>query len=295
MGTSQESIFSSASTVVQVNAYDVDLLPVYAKELTAGGFAGAFAKTAVAPLERVKILLQIYNLNSDVSLSDGRAGCSSICKASKLVTFHLSSISSLYVQDGAVGSSLECDAKINVISDNPSTVMLPSNVLWKISDYAISHDTCSLNIYVASSLNTNIRNILGPGTQYANEFAVVDIECSSLILCGKSFVDPTMLKGALSALIVPILSIRGGLPFPGWLLTFGGLVIMLFAPVEVIKSSKIQDVLVSTDSGVVVSSKGSNVLFPAKAREPILIAKPDTMIIIASNRGLRRRQTVRSR
>lgn len=37
----------------------MDCVPVYVKELIAGGAAGALTKTAVVPQERIKILLQI--------------------------------------------------------------------------------------------------------------------------------------------------------------------------------------------------------------------------------------------
>ncbi|KAL5647226.1 hypothetical protein ACJX0J_041581, partial [Zea mays] len=128
----------------------------------------------------------------------------------------------------------------------------------------------------AHSFSNDVKTVLGSGTQYANGFAVADIKRLSLILCA-------IVKDALTAMTALILSARGGLPVPGWILSLGGSIVLLFAPVEIMMSCvEIHIALLSIDCGAVISSKGSTVLFPTKAsKEPKLLTKPSAVIIIS--------------
>ncbi|KAJ0013308.1 hypothetical protein Pint_20993 [Pistacia integerrima] len=54
---------------------------------------------------------------------------------------------------GAIGSSSECDAKVRVISDNPSAMLKFSSILLKTPTRAVSHDSCPLTVYVATSIS----------------------------------------------------------------------------------------------------------------------------------------------
>ncbi|KAE8077501.1 hypothetical protein FH972_016060 [Carpinus fangiana] len=200
-------------------------------------------------------------------------------KLLKQVTSKISSISNVFVHDGAIGSSPKCDAKVRVISDCPSAVLSLSNVLWKTPTRAVSHDSCPLTVYVATSISSGVgKNI---GSKGNKGFVAADIERSSLILCGKAFSDTNGIKEALAALSGPIISSRGGLPLPARLLVSGDSVILLFAPEETIQSCA--DSLVSADAGVILSSQGVAPYFQSGKVGGLNLFKLPAAVVLASS------------
>ncbi|XP_043695875.1 uncharacterized protein LOC122646390 [Telopea speciosissima] len=214
-------------------------------------------------------------------------GASEVSKAQfsklmKQVTSHISSTPNVFVQDGAVGSSSKCDAKVRVISDSPSAISSLSNVLFRTPTRAVSHDSCPLTVYVASSISPSTGEIVGLGSQTNGGFIAADIERSSLILCGKAFSDIKGIKDALAALAGPVISARGGLPLAARLLVSGETVILLFAPEDTLQSCS--DFLVSADAGVILSSQGVAPLFQTgDSGAPNLFKLPAAVILASAD------------
>ncbi|KAG2708864.1 hypothetical protein I3760_05G212100 [Carya illinoinensis] len=197
------------------------------------------------------------------------------------VSNHISSISDVFVHDGAIGSSPKCDAKVRVISDSPSAVLSLSNVLWKTPTRAVSHDSCPLMVYVATSISPGVGDTVGLGAQGNKGFIAADIERSSLILCGKAFSDTNGIKEALASLSGPIISSRGGLPLSGRLLVSGDSVVLLFSPYQTIQSCT--ESFVSADAGVILSSEGVAPYFQSEKSGGTNLFKLPAAVILASS------------
>ncbi|XP_010243169.1 PREDICTED: uncharacterized protein LOC104587315 [Nelumbo nucifera] len=214
-------------------------------------------------------------------------GASEISKAQfskllKQVTSHLSSISNVFVHDGAVSSSPKCDAKVRIISDSPSAVLSLSNILWRTPTRAVSHDSCPVTLYAATSISQNTAEVIGLGSQVNTGFLAADVEHSSLILCSKAFSDIHGIKDALAAVAAPIISAREGIPLSARLFLSGDSVILLFTPEDTVQS--LSDLLVSTDAGVVLSSQGVAPLFQTGASgAPNLYKLPAAMLLVTSD------------
>ncbi|EEF42389.1 conserved hypothetical protein [Ricinus communis] len=202
-------------------------------------------------------------------------------KLLKQVTTHLSSVSDVYVHDGAIGSSSKCGTKVRVISDSPSAILSLSNILWEVPSRAISHDSCPLTVYVATSVSQGAVDAVGLGAQANKGVIAADIERFSLVLCGKAFSDINATKEALTTLSEPVIFALGDLPLPAWLLVSGDSVILLFAPEDAIQSCV--DQLASLDAGVVLSSQDAAPYFRTKKSAGASLFKFPAAVVLATS------------
>ncbi|KAM1021168.1 hypothetical protein PS2_042011 [Malus domestica] len=213
----------------------------------------------------------------------GGGGASQISKPQftkllKHVTSHISSISNIFVHDGAIGSLPKCDAKVRLISDSSSAVLSLSRILWGTSTRAVSHDSCPLTVYVATSISSGIGDVIDLGSKGNNGFIAADIERSSLVLCGKAFSDLNVTKEALAALSGPVIFARGGLPLCARLLVSGDSVVLIFAPKGTFKSCR--HLLVPKEAGVILSSEGVAPLFQTGGQN---LFKFPSVVVLASS------------
>ncbi|BBG98502.1 hypothetical protein Prudu_007922 [Prunus dulcis] len=231
-----------------------------------------FAASASVSQDEGRVIDYSYGLN--------------LALAGKGVTNHISSISNIFVHDGAIGSSPKCDVKVRLISDNPSAMLSLSHMLWETPTRAVSQDSCPLTVYVATSISPGIGESIGLGSKENDGFIAADIERSSLILCGKAFSDSNTTKEALAALSGPVIFARGGLPLSARLLVSGDSVVLLFAPKRTFKSCR--DLLVPSDAGVILYSNGLAFLFQTggsnlfKLPASVFLASSDSSGVIPS-------------
>ncbi|XP_074566760.1 uncharacterized protein LOC141823381 isoform X2 [Curcuma longa] len=206
-------------------------------------------------------------------------------KLLKQVTCHISSVSKIFVLDGVIGSPSNCDAKVRIISDNPSAMLSLSKILWETPSRAISHDSCPLTVYVASSMSSSARDILGFGSQASNGFAAADVERSSVILCGRAFANTNTTKDALVALAAPVIYARGGLPLSARLLLSGDSVILVFAPEDTfLRCLELHKLAISSDAGVILSSHGAAPFFhTTHSPASHVIKKPTSSVMVMAD------------
>ncbi|XP_048326560.2 uncharacterized protein LOC107414837 isoform X2 [Ziziphus jujuba] len=193
-------------------------------------------------------------------------------KLLKQVTNHISSISKIFVHDGAIGLSPKYDAKVRIISDSPSAVLSLSNILWKTPSRAVSHDSCPLTLYVATSISV----VLYHAVQMLRRVSVLDL---------KEVMDLSLpiLRVHHLFYVVKLLRMQMELKklfLPCLHLSFLHGEDFLYLQ-DTVRSCA--DLLLSADAGVILSSDGVATLFPNGSPGDSNLFKLPAAVIITSS------------
>ncbi|KAI3514950.1 hypothetical protein L1887_13698 [Cichorium endivia] len=282
---SQEVVASYAD----VGCADVVIAIMEAEEEVVGkswisyGLNLALARKGVIVNEKVFKNLTTFELQKRGATIQGGIYLYQTRKSPKgnLVTTHISSVSDIYIHDGAIGSCPLINAKIRVISDNPSALFTFHKILFQTPSRAVSHDSCPLTVYIASSISLSALDAIGLGSEVNNGIIAADADLSSLVLFNKAFCDENGIKNALSALVEPVIVSRGGLLLHARILLSFNRVFIIFLLEDTIKGCLKN--MVANNGGVIMSSHGVSTLFQTTNPENEFLSKFQAAIVLATS------------
>lgn len=218
------------------------------------------------------------------------AGAVDISKAQfnrllKQVQAHLSSLSKLFVHDGAVGSFPSEDVRVRFICDDASAAFAIKNVLCRTPLRVVHADSFPLTVYVASGSCASASDLeqFGLTSKAENNFLAVDYDRCALILGGKAFADASSVKSTLAALAAPSLMSKGGLPLAARILVQGDSTVLLLAPESIVQGSPaVLEASVTTDANSSWSAPGGLATFfsPVDNQAPNLFQAPASFVLV---------------
>lgn len=204
-------------------------------------------------------------------------------KLLKQVQSHLSSLSKLFVHDGAIGSYPAEDVGVRSICDDASAAAAIKNVLNRTPLRVVRAEGFPLTVYVASGFCPSALEQLGFTSKAESNFAAADYDRCALILGGKAFANASVVKKTLAALAAPSLLSKGGLPLSARILLQGDSTVLLLAPESVAQgSTAILEASVTTDANSAWSAPGGlATLFKSlDAEAPNLFKAPASLILV---------------
>jgi hypothetical protein len=190
------------------------------------------------------------------------------------VASHLSSVPTLYVHDGAVGSSSSSDARCRVIAESRAAAAALAAILAPTPTRDLSATSFPVTLYAAPSYSNKD---LGKGG-----FIAADFKTSHVIAAGSAVGDAAALKAVLAAAAAAPIAARGALSLPGRLVSSGKGHFLLVTPSSagtslLVKSS------VWSDPGVIWSKSGAARLFPLAFSAPNLYTPPSALVLVTSD------------
>ncbi|GJP75307.1 hypothetical protein CLOP_g5761 [Closterium sp. NIES-67] len=194
-------------------------------------------------------------------------------KLLKEVTAHLSSLPSVFVQDGAVGSASLSDVRTRAICDSPAAAAAMAALLCPTPTRTLAADSFPLTAYVAPNFKTNTAG---------DALIAVDWETSSLVVTGAAVADAASIQAVLAAAAGSAALKKGALLLNARFISAKPGSCLLLSPPSA--ASVLPKSSAFPEDSLLWSAGGVARLFPGKdASAPNLYVGPNAVVLLTSD------------